>query len=661
MRLPVGLQLTEENMRIESVRIRNFRSIVDEEVKFGSHTSLVGPNGAGKSAVLSALNIFFRDASNPTSVTVIKDEDFHNKDTSVPVEIAVTFSGLTEKAQADLAAYARHGKLTVTARAVWDDASRGAEVRQYGSRLVMQEFGKFFRADSDGAKVAELREIYEQICAEIPELPSASTKPAMTSALREFEEAHPERCELTESPDEFYGFTKGANRLAKHVQWVYVPAVKSAVDEEVEGRNTALGALLQRTVRSRVNFEGPIRDLRMKLEEEYQSLILAHQSHLKELAASLEKRLRDWAHPDVEVGLDWSYDETKGLQIQEPFAKTAIGEGTFRGGIARTGHGLQRSFIVAMLTEVASGSAEDQPTLILGMEEPELYQHPPQIRHLAAVLDELVEKGGQVILTTHSPYLVSGSGFERVRLAKKDTRTGATRIASYTAAELSKALADALEEAPVEPTDLLVRVEQVMLPSLTELFFCRLPILVEGHEDVAFISTRLHLRGEWSAFRRLGGHFVVCGGKTNLSRPAAIALGFGLPVFAVWDGDYKPNPGDGVEAAHRRDNACLLRLMGYPAESPWTPDAIWKPNLVMWSDELQGHVKRDIGEEWDGLRSEAKVRIGVKGKLSQKNALWIAALVELMAEKEMRSESLDRLCEAILAYGRTLHRAGQDA
>ena len=46
-----------------------------------------------------------------------------------------------------------------------------------------------------------------------------------------------------------------------------------------------------------------------------------------------------------------------------------------------------------------------------------------------------------------------------------------------------------------------------------ELFFTPLVVLVEGTEDIAFLSTHLQLTGRWTRFRELGCHFVVTGGK----------------------------------------------------------------------------------------------------------------------------------------------------
>ena len=49
-------------MKIESVRIENFRGFKDETIEFDNYSCLVGPNGAGKSTILAAMNVFFRQS-----------------------------------------------------------------------------------------------------------------------------------------------------------------------------------------------------------------------------------------------------------------------------------------------------------------------------------------------------------------------------------------------------------------------------------------------------------------------------------------------------------------------------------------------------------------------------------------------------------------------
>src|SRR5579862_1240448 len=105
--------------------------------------------------------------------------------------------------------------------------------------------------------------------------------------------------------------------------------------------------------------------------------------------ASMQKRLQEWASPNAILTLGWHYDENKSVVVNEPYARAAIGEDNFIGEVARLGHGMQRSFLVALLHELASLNADQGPTLLLGFEEPELYQHPPQAQHMCNVLESL--------------------------------------------------------------------------------------------------------------------------------------------------------------------------------------------------------------------------------------------------------------------------------
>ena len=136
------------------------------------------------------------------------------------------------------------------------------------------------------------------------------------------------------------------------------------------------------------------------------------------------------------------------------------------------------------------------PKLILGFEEPELYQHPPQAQHMASLLEDLAtgpEKNTQIILSTHSPYFISSKGFENIRVLRKEMDSKSSVVYSTTYKQVEERLADAMGESPSSPTSLMARIAQIMQPSQNELYFTRIAILVEGIEDIAFISTHLQL------------------------------------------------------------------------------------------------------------------------------------------------------------------------
>ena len=220
-----------------------------------------------------------------------------------PIRITVTFSDLSNEAQEDFSNYFRQNRLVISAEANYDEETGKAQVKQFGQRFGMAAFRPFFEALEGKKKVAELQDIYGDMGTKYPNLPSVRTKDKMKEALNDFEADNPDQCELIPSEDQFYGFSKGANRLAKHVQWVYIPAVKDATAEQVESRNSALGKLLARTVRSKTNFGEAVRHLRSQMQQQYQQLLDGNQRVLDEISSALRTRISEWAHPGASLRL----------------------------------------------------------------------------------------------------------------------------------------------------------------------------------------------------------------------------------------------------------------------------------------------------------------------------------------------------------------------
>ena len=636
-------------MRLYSLRIQQFRSFADETLLLDPYTCLVGPNGSGKSTVLAALNVLFRHAgSSPTGVLTLTKEDFHHKDTSKPIVVTATFTDLSAEAEQELGAYVRQKQLMVSARAEWDEKAQSAEVKQRGARLVMKAFAPYFEALDQKTLIGDLRAVYQGIRGSYRELPDVKSKEEMATALRAYEERHPEACEPVESEDEFYGWTKGKNRLAKYIQWVYVPAVKDASTEQQEAGNTALGAILKRTIRAKVNFRDPLATLKEKTEVEYRQILAANQEALTQLKDSLARRLKDWAHEGATVDMKWHYDPEKSLVLAEPMARVAIGEDDFLGEVSRLGHGMQRTFLLSLLQELAASGGDSGPALLLGMEEPELYQHPPQARHLAHVLEQLAEGNAQVLISTHSPYFVSGRGFEAIRVIRKKGGKRAT-VTQAQGAQVAKALGEALGEEAKPTTSVMAAVEQIMQPSLNELYFCSVPVLVEGVEDVAFLATTLQLMGRWAEFRRLGCHFVVCGGKTNLSRPLAISEVLGIPAFLMADADTQDAKGKD-RARIERDNLVLQRLAGLASPVGLPTATIWGKSAVLWHTEIGWEAKRGHEQEWTDAVEHVRTAFGLTDGVKEKNATLIGHVLEHLWAKKHELPPLKQAVESIISH-----------
>ena len=633
-------------MKIESVRIENLRSFADVTVPFDNYTCLVGPNGAGKSTILCALNIFFRESENVATDLIQLDlEDFHQKKTDKSIRITVTFEDLSNEAQQDFSEYFRQGKLVISAVATFDKDTEKAEVKQYGQRLAMKDFAKFFDALKQGKKVLELKEIYSEIKKEYTDLPQLGTKDSMRQSLRGYETEHPEQCELIHSEDQFYGFSKGQDRLAKHVQWVYIPAVKDATNEQIEARNSALGKLLERTVRSKTSFDETVDGLRKETQEKYQSLLDENQNVLEDISQDLQKRLVEWAHPDATLRLHWKQDHDRSVRIDQPWAHIMAGEGGFEGELARFGHGFQRSYLFALLQQLAETENAGSSTLILACEEPELYQHPPQVRHLADILQKLSKAPSQVIVSTHNPLFVSGEEFQSVRMIRKNPGGSSSSISYMSYDQIAEAIAKANGNKPVKPEGALAQIHQIFQLGINEMFFTHRLILVEGLEDVAYILTYLKLLGKSNDYRRMGCHIVPVNGKSRLLQPLIIAKHMNIPTYVVFDAD---SDNKNYRTQHEKDNKAILSLLGKPEQDPMPNKTIWGSGFTMWNSDIGCIVENDIGkDEWEFFQNKADNIYGNAGGL-KKNTLRIGASLALAWDARKRSTNLKRLCKEIL-------------
>jgi putative ATP-dependent endonuclease of OLD family len=639
-------------MRIHSIRIQNFRAFKDVIIPVNNYACFVGPNGAGKSTVLCALNVFFRSTEHsPLDLTCLEEEDFFQKNCSEPIRITVKFTELDAEAQKDFSAYFRNGELVISAEARYDAVTKTAEVKQFGERNVIKAFAPFFEAVKAGKKVAELTALFDGIRTTFSEVVKAKTKDQMIDALNAFENAHPELCELLPSEDEFYGVSKGTDRLAKYIQWVFVPAVKDATSEQAEGKDTALGKILERTVRSKVNFAETIKALRENSQEAYRKLLAANQGALNDISASLGSRLANWAHPETTLRLEWRQDIDKAVKVEHPFAEIVAGEGKFEGNLARFGHGLQRSYLLALLQELSGSADSSGPKLILAIEEPELYQHPPQARHLAEVLKQLSKENSQVLVCTHSPFFVAGEGFEDVRLVRKHNLDSSADVSFVAFTEIAKAVAKAKEEGHVaKATGMLAKINQELQPSISEMFFTPFLILVEGLEDCAFITTYLHLMGKWDEYRRLGAHIVAAGGKSHMVLPLAIVQKLKIPTFVVFDSD-----GDEINLEkrlkHEKDNKAIETLCDATI-TPFPTSISWEKNLVVWPTRIGVVVEKEF--EAAALQKYQSVARNECGHIKdlEKNSIFIAEWLSAAWDDGKKSPSLEKLCNEILNFGK---------
>lgn len=653
-------------MRIKTVRVQNFRPIKDAVLECDKLTALVGPNGSGKSSFLHAIELFYTISPKITA------EDFHDEDIETPIEITITYTDLDADERERFESYLQNNELSVVRVLTLTDN------KYHGSALQNPDFRPFRAAESG----AEIRQAYNALRnGNYPELPAYTNMAAATQNIKAWELAHQDRCERERDDGQFFGFKQvGQGYLGKDTSFVFIPAVRDAAEDAEEGRGSAITALMDLLVRRTLFEKEEIRQFKTEVQQRYGQLIDPERiPELNQLATDLSGTLKMYVS-DASVAVSW--DIPGEIVIPPPSANVRLIEDGFPTLVSKSGHGLQRAFILTILQhlsasrlqntsqqegeEGAGGANQNDPDLILAIEEPELYQHPTRQRHFANVLLQLagnaipgVARKVQVLYATHSPLMVGLDRFDQVRTIRKAQleagRPKTTQVVHRTLEQVAAVVQEANHDGGnFTAESLKARLVTLMNPGMSEGFFADVVVLVEGEADRAVIDAAA--RSLDHDFNSMGIAVIPSNGKANVFTAAAIFRSFGIPVYTIWDSDFHLGETAGKcekcqqkldHKADPKENHRLLRLNGRDEED-W-PNHIL-PTSACFQTNLEQTMDNEIGEElFTKLIDEARDEYGIsKRKDAKKNPSVLAAVLRKAKDQGHGSITLEKMVNAIL-------------
>jgi len=645
-------------MIIRRIHIKNFRCIEEATIEIDRLTILIGKNGSGKSSILKALEIFYQPNAD------YNEEDFYNRDTSRQIEITVYFGHLNESEQRLFGSHVDGDTLAVTKILTWP---RGKGGQKYYGRTRRNPDFQPVRAAS---RVAEKRREYQELKAtenysDLPDLPGNASQAYIEEALSQWEREHPEQLQWVQDEGQFFGFKEvGEAKLERFTRYILIPAVRDASRDVLEGKGTVISELMDLVVRKVLADREDIRKLREETQKKYREIVDPDRlEELQGLQGKMTKTIQTFA-PGTEVILGWQSGDD--IQIPMPKALVKLREHGFDSAVERAGHGTQRAFILTMLQQLAiAESAETQaegvtedpapfPNIIIGIEEPELYQHPARVRHLAKVFAQLTSHGVpgvgqfQIICTTHSPLLVDLERFDQIRLLRRvdaaENQPKHAKVYHATIEEVTRIIEQAQtgSDGNYDPEGTLARLRTLMTPWTNEGFFADAVVLVEGEEDRAAILAVAEDMGR--SLDSMGIAVIPCMGKPNLLKLAAVFKAFSLPLFVVWDSDYGKND-------PKVDwNRALLRFFGQKEED--YPDKIDR-NFACFKTDMTSVIKREVGEELYNKLMESLAEEYGYGKvaLARKNPHIVQEFLRRAREAGKECTTLKRIVEAICQMG----------
>ncbi|SAL33510.1 ATP-dependent nuclease [Caballeronia humi] len=604
-------------MKIQSVRVRNFRALKDVTIPFDTVTTFIGPNGAGKSTVLRALDWYFN--GKPNSLT---EKDCSFGVTSENVEVQVTFCDLTEKDREALGKYAPAGVETFTAWKRW--ATDGSEVLSANAK-GFPEFNAIKAAGGATAKkdlYANLRRIRADL-----DLAAANTGAAVDQAMMTWESAHTDL--LVDAPEalqtNFFGFNSGG-KMSGLFDFVLVAADLRASEESVDGKLSVIGRILERSIdRAAADEEIAkiVQESRAKQQSVYEEKFKAQ---LEMITTQLNEVVTSYS-PGRAVTVAPAEVE---LKAPRTIFEVAVLDGKTETAVERQGHGFQRTLLISALQLLAqSGTASAEGVICLAIEEPELFQHPIQAQAFAKVLRSLAEdtsKRIQVTYATHSPYFLEARHFNQVRrLTRSSDETPVVTAHLATVADVKAKLNGVHSGETVDR-----QIDGIVANQLAVALFAHRAFIVEGTTE----SSVFHGIADKTfvgSLETAGVSIVPVGGKTSIPLAHAILTSIGIPVYALFDADSGfearakakgKTPEKIVEErkAHATENRVALKYFGRAEED--FPATIVANEVAIFEDNLETFLSANWNE-WIAACNHIEAAAGItlaKNQLTYRTA-----------------------------------------
>jgi len=511
-------------MKIEKIKVNNWRSIKDQELIAQDLMVIIGQNNHGKSNLLSSILFFFGEIKQ-------QDLDFHHGSTELFVELQ--FGDLDDADKITFKKYlTSEGKIVVRKSAYLGGSFEYRGYIENPAEEWLQEANASAYTKRDLASSLAFH----------PFVPSTGriTKQHIIDAQISYIEQNRDKIDFSfeQETTNFLGLKSVAKGIFGEVY--FIPAVKEASDDFTSKDSSVFGKMYADVVALMSEHNNDWKDTKDNLGKLFASLNKndsdgnANENRPEQLISfenELTSELESWgARIDIEVSPP---------DIESVFkANTQVWvDDGVRTDIKRKGHGLQRALTVALIQVLAKRAIatadnereENEKSRKVSnsryfiFEEPELYLHPQAQRSLFDSFVALSESGSQVILCTHSSGLIDVERYKSIYIATKDNGSNETNV--------KQCVEDLFEGNTKKDFNLSYWIN----PDRGELFFASKVVLLEGATEKTVFPL---LAKELGVFK-YEYTLIDCGSKDNIPLYVRLLNKFSIPYVAVYDQDHQ--------------------------------------------------------------------------------------------------------------------------
>jgi energy-coupling factor transporter ATP-binding protein EcfA2 len=589
-------------MRLKSIRVQNFRCFENQEFNLRDFTSLIGPNNAGKSTLLRAIAIFLSQ-EKPTA-----DEWRHGGENE-PIEIEGCFEEIEdwERNVPGIAGIIYNGEIKLKLIATKEERPEHEPSISITFEAFTCEEVITGWDNSWGVLSEPIKQVAEALGLRGADWRTGANKERVKQVIRQNH-----RDWITYGAERWSSDGISITPALKQAlpQVVLIPAVSDANEHAKPAYKTTFGILMSKVLFPAIQqsdeykkFKDAVDALGSKIRggEGIEKL-----KSVQELEADITIRMKSiiesravvaLAPPDIEKFIGNSATIRLDDGVETP--------------IHLQGHGVQRAFIFALIEVLAKQTAkiDSQPdaprqrATILLFEEPELYVHPHLMRRLKKSLQQLSESSAwQVVISTHSPFLVDVAEDPlSLVILRKESPNGSsipTQLQTDPFGQDQESQRD--KEA--------LRAALDFHPTVTEAFFARRVVLVEGDTEVAILRQETNVLAlSGIAKDKIDTTTVVsCGGKWTIPAIAKLLDYFNIPFRIIHDLDRKGRSDEELMKARAIDpfraNARIEAIAG--RNRIWVVEDTFE-NILSETDQIPSNAKpyhawRKVRELCDG-------------------------------------------------------------
>ncbi|WP_299381608.1 AAA family ATPase [uncultured Lacinutrix sp.] len=517
-------------MKINKLKIKNWRSIIDEEIQFQDLIILIGQNNHGKSNVLSSILFFFGEIK-------IQQLDF-NKD-SDEIFVEIEFSDLNETEKITFQKYVS-SENTITVRKT---AKNDLSLSYNG---FIQEPKLDWLKESNVGTFSKREEAEKLPLKQYLPVAGRITKTDFITAQQDYVKANFDKIKFDYKLEETNFL--GATNVAKGIfgDLFFIPSIKNASDELNPKGNSFFGQLYTKVI-NRISENNPeFIDAKKRIIELSKILNKTDKNgginkdrpkELTSLEGLLDDELKSW---DTKIDIQITPPNVE--DIFKVGANVSLDDG-IKTDITRKGHGLQRALIFALIKAWAkvlklereeqdkneSSNRKASKSTYFIFEEPELFLHPQAQKELFASLINLSNEESQVVLCTHSSSFLDLNYHKSICIVKKENIEVGTKVLQFTN--------DIFEENEDKKQ---FNLSYWINPERSELFFAKKVILVEGQTD----KTILPMLAKDLDIFRYDFTIIDCGSKDSIPLYINLLNKFKIKYCVVYDKDHQEGKSD---------------------------------------------------------------------------------------------------------------------